>query len=394
MSEAYLITGATGFLGRFLARVLLRRRQNTQLMLLVRAPDEDTAYSRCHSLIEGTDLAETDALSRITPIRGDLTQPGLGISPAEYGNLIQSIDGVFHCAASVQFNMGRLEAERINLAGTSQVLKLVTQAYELRKSVKLHYVSTTFVAGRQTGCFYEADAPETRRVFNEYERSKALAEQLLRRAKQQVPIIIYRPSQILGDSRTGEIANLDLPYSFLRFGLLGNQWVIPRGNGVTLDMVTVDYVAEAIEYLSRQPEAVGNTFHLVAGPDLAVPIEEFIEIMYQAFNRIRKQKGFGPMPTPKWIAPIHFRMLSWLSLLSKKTRSFASVAKPLLAYLTLRRAYDDREARKILHPAGIQPPVFQECVPNLIQPFVSMLERRQGGKGAGKKVRNRDAPVS
>jgi thioester reductase-like protein len=370
MAETYLVTGPTGLLGRWLVRSLLRHRPQARLALLVRAPDEPTAWRRCEELLAGTDLAGATSMGRITPVRGDVTQPGLGIAPQEYDDLVHSLDGIFHCAATIRFDTSPAEADLVNVHGTSQVLDLARKAKAAGRPIRLNYVSTAFVAGRRTGCFREDDSPETEGFFNEYERSKAQAERMVRAAGSEFPISIYRPSQIVGDSRTGEVVNPGLLYGVVRFCFRGNRIILPRAKGVTFDLVPVDYAADALEYLSRQPTAAGGTFHLVAGPRRAIPAREFADLIRATANALRREQELEEVPAPIWVFPFKMRLLLWLSLLTEKGRKYAKVNRPVLEYLTLARVYDDQRARQLLEPAGIRPPPVSDYVATVFGRFL------------------------
>jgi thioester reductase-like protein len=328
---------------------------------------------RCEELVAGTDIASPATVARMTPVRGDVTLPGLGIAPAEYDRLVHSLDGIFHCAATIRFDTSREEAERVNLHGTAQVLDLARKVRAAGRAVRVNHVSTAFVAGTRTGCFHEDDPPEAPNYFNEYERSKALAERMVRSAAGEFPVTIYRPSQIVGDSRTGEVVNPGMLYGVVRFCFRGNRIVLPRAKGVAFDLIPVDYAADALEYLSRQPAAEGGTFHLVAGPRHGVPVAEFADLIQATADALRREQGLPPLPPPRWISPFRMRLLLWSSLLTAKGRKYAKVNWPVLEYLTLVRVYDDQRVRALLEPAGIQPPPFQDYVATIFGRFLREL---------------------
>jgi thioester reductase-like protein len=101
---------------------------------------------------------------------------------------------------------------------------------------------------------------------NVYEETKYHAERLVRRAGNSLPVTIYRPSSVVGDSQTGEIDRFEGPY-YLGILLVMSPLVMPLplpGNGVApLNVVPVDFLVKAVWSISRDPRAVGRTLHLV-----------------------------------------------------------------------------------------------------------------------------------
>src|SRR5205823_9561693 len=147
-----------------------------------------------HRILALTHSAEPPA--GVTAVRGDLTRPRLGLSPAAHRDLVRQVEVVVHAAAVTDFAADPAAIAELNVTGTARVLDLAAAA-----GAAVHYVSTAFVAraGRS-----RADVRDAAANPAAYLASKRAAERLVREAG--LPATILRPSVVLGHSRTGEIA--------------------------------------------------------------------------------------------------------------------------------------------------------------------------------------------
>jgi NAD(P)-dependent dehydrogenase (short-subunit alcohol dehydrogenase family) len=250
---AYFVTGATGFIGRFLVAQLLER--------------EGTIYALCrsgsvHKLDELKARFGADD-ERIVPVIGDLTSPRLGVGQEDIDRLGGSIEHFFHLAAIYDLTADADTQRATNVEGTRHALQLA-QALQVEH---FHQVSSIAAAGLYRGTFTEDMFDEAENVgHNPYYLTKHESEKVVRR-EAKVPWRIYRPGIVVGSSDTGEIDKIDGPYYFFR-SLQRMRGVMPswmRGVGVEggeINIVPVDYVAKAMDYLAHQPGMDGRTFHL------------------------------------------------------------------------------------------------------------------------------------
>src|SRR5439155_23621126 len=107
-------------------------------------------------------------------------------------------------------------------------------------------VSTAYVAGAHVGRFGERDLVVGQRFRNPYERSKFEAELLVQAHSDTLPVQVLRPSIVVGDSRSGWTSSFNVLYSPLRAFASGAYPAIPARRSAPVDVVPVDYVAEAI----------------------------------------------------------------------------------------------------------------------------------------------------
>ncbi|WP_227984371.1 SDR family oxidoreductase [Nocardia spumae] len=242
---AYLITGATGWIGRYLVPSLLAR--GDEVHVLVR-PGADAAH-RFDRFARG--WAGGD---RLHAVRGDLSRPGLGIDPEWVRRHSDSIGHIFHLAGGFDTTCAG--------AGTRQVVEF---AAEVNAGV-LHHISTVEVAGAAEGLFAEDMFDIGQRLPTAEQRAAVEAERMVRDGC-AVGWRIYRPSIVIGHSRTGDVDRLAGPYAVFRLLRMAAQ--LPRLLPILVpklgetNVVPVDFVARAIDHIAHRPGGDGTTYHLV-----------------------------------------------------------------------------------------------------------------------------------
>jgi thioester reductase-like protein len=248
----YLVTGFPGFIGRWLVEHIARADPDGKLYALVQ-PKELADAERYAKRIGG----------KIELLTGDIVDMHLGLSGQEYQRLCEEVTDVFHLAALSSLNVPKESAWRVNVDGTRNVIELARDCAHLRR---LNHFSTCYVCGDRLGVIAEDELDRGQTFHNAYEETKFHAEKLMQRAAASLPVSIYRPPAVVGDSKTGEIDRFDGPY-YLGILLVMSPLVVPLplpGNGIApLNVVPVDYLVEAVWTISRDPRGAGHTFHLV-----------------------------------------------------------------------------------------------------------------------------------
>ena len=259
-----LLTGATGFLGAFLLRSLLYST-SARVFCLVRARENESPEKKIRSNLEHYGLWEETFAERIIGVRGDLAQPNLGLSPETWQSLTEETDAVYHAAASVNWVFPYKSLRAANVSGTRELIRLACQS----RPKPIHYLSSTSVCYSSNG---PEQVEENVQMFPYiegiplgYAQSKCVSEELLRHAKSRgLPVTVYRPSLICGDSRSG-VSNLDDIVARLIRACVEMQ-VAPDMDWV-LDSCPVDFVAETLVRHSLNREPGLDILHLVnTGP--------------------------------------------------------------------------------------------------------------------------------
>jgi len=255
MAAVHFVTGFPGFIGRRLVPALLSRDPTARVRILVQPRYE----ARARAELERLDPSQA---SRAAVIAGDIVDMHLGLSSAEYGALVRETTDIFHLAALYQHGADKRTLRQVNVEGTRAVLELAADCRGLRR---FNHMSTTVVSGAREGVVEEGELDEGQHFRSPYEESKFEAEALVRRAMDTLPISVYRPGIVVGDSRTGEIDRFEGPY-YLAILLVMSPVAVPLplpGSGVApLNVVPVDFVVDAMLAIAGDPRGAGRTFHL------------------------------------------------------------------------------------------------------------------------------------
>ncbi|WP_326564306.1 amino acid adenylation domain-containing protein [Micromonospora peucetia] len=257
-----LLTGATGFLGAFLLRELIRST-TARVHCLVRGDDMAGAARRLRAVLEGYGLWEPAMGDRIEVLHGDLARPGLGLSPEILDGLARTVDVIYHSGAAVNLAQSYAQSRAANVMGTTEILRLAAA----RRTVPVHHISTTgvFAGPLVTGRRITADEPLTPLdgLIHGYTRSKWVAEKVIDAARGRgLPVSVYRPTRISGHSRTGACQSADYLWLLLK-GCIQAR-LAPRLRDVAFDLVPVDYVSQAIVALSTSTAAAGRNVTLAS----------------------------------------------------------------------------------------------------------------------------------
>jgi thioester reductase-like protein len=251
--KVVFVTGWSGFIGRRLVRRLAAGLDpaRDRLVLLSRPARMDEASSELEALGVGGEVLE-----------GDVTKMHLGLSGAEYKRLASHVSEIWHVAGLYDLSAHAATLRAVNLEGTRLVLELARAS---RRLDRLHHFSTAYVSGDREGVILEDELDMGQGFHDPYERAKFQAEILVHRAMPELPATVYRPSIVVGDSRTGEVDRFQGPY-YLAILLVASPIGVPLplpGHGLApLNVVPVDFVVDAALSLGANPAALGRTVHL------------------------------------------------------------------------------------------------------------------------------------
>jgi thioester reductase-like protein len=335
MTPPVFLTGATGFLGmEVLARLL--EHGDREVLVLVRAGDDAAAQERIDGVLGTLWRDPAPYRGRVRAVAGDVTRPGLGIAQSERAVLAEEVGAVLHCAASIAFDLPLDEARAINVEGTREVVGFARECKALGRLERFVHVSTAYVCGRHGGTFRERQLVAGQEFRNTYEQTKWEAEHVVRAAGDLAPAIA-RPSIVMGESDTGWTPAFNVLYWPLRAFSRGLFDEVPALPAAHVDVVPVDYVADALVRLLDIADQ--GVFNLVAGRDAPIATE-LVELACDRFER----------PHPRVVPPGSVDELD-------DADDHGAVYLP---YFDMDVVFDDARARAALGPAGIRPPRLPE----------------------------------
>ena len=345
MSGAILLTGATGFLGMdTLARLIdgaeRGERGERQIVVLIRAADEAHARERLAAVLACLYDEPPPGAANVRALRGDLLSPGLGISRGDREELLSSVERIVHCAASISFELPLREAREVNVAGVARMIELAREIAVGGRLRRLVHVSTAYVSGRHAGSFGERDLDLGQAFRNTYERSKNEAERLLREAT-DLPVVVARPSIVVGDRASGWTPAFNVIYWPMRAFERGLLSEVPARADSIVDFVPVDYVTDAILALLDDDDAHG-TYNVVAG-ELALSVGELVELHSSLTGRA--PVSFAAPEAPGGLPP---------------------GAEAFVPYFDVRCSFDDTRAGELLVRAGAVKPDPRDFLAALI----------------------------
>ena len=297
-------------------------------------------------------------LRRTEVLPVDISVKHCGLSMEEYLSVVTGATRVIHAAAAVRFDHSLEEARRINVGGTQNMLILAEDAYRRGMLKSFTYIGTAFVAGKRTGLIREDELDVGQHFNNTYEKTKCEAEKLIRSHLHRLPLTILRPSIIAGDSNTGMTTSFKAIYWPLKIYARGLWRTIPGFPDAVIDIVPVDFVAEAVAHLALSPKAIGSCAHLCGGEEGSATLREISQYAADYF-------GLTP---PRFVNPTLFFALLRPILLATVWSSrrtvfhWGSFYRP---YFRMRLLFDITQAKEMLRPEGICPPKVTEYLKKL-----------------------------
>ncbi|MBU8978209.1 SDR family oxidoreductase [Lysobacter sp. MMG2] len=347
---SYFVTGATGFIGRFLVTRLLKQRKGSVYVLL-----------RKDSRKKLDAIAKKMAwdMKRVIPVEGDMTQERCGVSAAQLKSLNGKVKHFFHLAAIYDLTAKPEAQHATNIDGTRHALDL---AVALKAEV-FHHTSSIAAAGLYPGVFREDMFDEAEGLDDPYLRTKHESEGLVRK-ETRLKWRIYRPGMVVGHSQTGEMDKIDGPYYFFTFLKKLREmlppWMPMLGlEGGRINIVPVDYVVDAMDHIAHKPRLDGHCFHLTDPEPMRVG---------EVLNTFARA-GHSPEMTMR----IDARMFAFIPgsvrgavanlppvrrFIGMLLRDF-KIPKQVMKFITYPTRFDNREAERALKGSGVQVPALE-----------------------------------
>jgi len=330
---AIFLTGSTGYIGAHVA-VNLLRDYGAPLNLLIRAREPQEAEDRLWRALQlhlDFNTFYEILQTRIRVFRGDLTSERFGLSQDDYDRLVHTTDSVIHCAASLN-RKSEKACLNVNLRGTLEVIKLALQVDHYHGLRRFSHVSTVAVAGkRQDEVVTEDNSIDWNLSdYDPYARTKKFCEHMIRQLLPEAPKTIFRPSIVLGDSRRAETTQFDMVRAFV---FLAGLKVLPLRPKDRVDIVNVDFVADAIATLHVKERPQFDTYHLSSGRE-SQTFKQITESLAAAAGKR------GPIYLPFMERPFD----QTVNLLSNRKGAIghgAALMKVFMPYLTFNTVFDN-----------------------------------------------------
>jgi thioester reductase-like protein len=340
------LTGFPGFIGRRLTRALLQADPDAKIVALV----EEKQLDRARECAQAIDP------ERIELLPGDISRQDLGLDSERREQLQREIVQAFHLAAIYNLAVPLDIAERVNVAGTGNVLELCAGCPQLER---LNYVSTAYVAGDRTGVVYEHELSLGQGFKNHYESTKFQAELWVQVRMRDIPTTIYRPAIVVGDSQTGETEKFDGPYYMLRTIARAAErpGPIPQigSEEAPFNVVPVDFIVSAIVAASGDEEARGEVLHLVDPEPISAA----------ELGRLLAKEYAGKEPSLRIPGSVLEQSLRF-----KRVRDYFSGApRESIIYLNHPVRFDTRKASELLARHGMRVPHFQDYAGPVVRFF-------------------------
>ena len=342
--ETFFITGFPGFIATRLVRRLAT--SGGRFLLLVQPAFAEQAGRELEIIAH-----QSSPLANFQVLPGDITQPDLDLTGNDLARARSETTVLFHLAAIYDLAVKQDVAMQINVGGTRNVNHFAHSLSALRH---YHYVSTCYVAGKRTGRIFENELRHDAGFRNHYEETKYLAELEVEELKTKLPITIHRPSVVCGDSHTGETAKYDGIY-YLIIYLLKWPSVLSNFNigndDVSLNLVPVDFVVDAMSALAKDANAVGKTLQL-ADPEPLTTRELFNMITRQLVGKEAR-------------ITVPARLVE-SSLMLPPSPALSGLPHRGVPYFFLKQNYDTTQAGKLLAPHGVTCPPFASYVKTIV----------------------------
>ncbi|MFL6022745.1 MAG: SDR family oxidoreductase [Marmoricola sp.] len=362
---SYFVTGATGFIGRYLVSELLANREGT-IYLLCRSGSR----ARLDALI-----TQWGGSSRLVPVIGDLRADQLGVDPDWIAEHDGKIDHFFHLAAIYDMTASDEMNEELNVGGTRAALSLAGAVH----AGVFHQVSSIAASGDYHGLFDESMFDEGQGLPSAYHRTKFESEKIVRE-ESPVPWRVYRPAVVVGHSETGAMDKIDGPYYFfplfkrMRDNLPSWLPLVGVDLGDT-NVVPVDYVAKAMDYLGHLPDHDGQAFHLVnpepqntvelvntfaaaaKAPQFATPIDRSVTNRLPTALLPRQFRPGALVGAALRTAPAH--------LVLNQTMGRIGIPPEVLEHVSFPTVYASKSTQKALAGSGLAVPDLESYAATL-----------------------------
>lgn len=367
--KKYFLTGATGVVGNAILQKLLPCN-DVKIYLLIRAKDNVELEEKIHKL--NIPPIYQIFKDKIIIIRGDICKANLGIDEKHLRILCKEIEIIIHAAADIRFVQPLEEARAHALIGTKNIVSFARKCSNL---AKINYVSTIGVVGRSGIILPEDEPPKNIYYFNNYEQAKAETEfYIFEEMRKGLPFTIYRPSLIIGDSKTGQIYSKQVFYYICDLIKAGGIYsVLPGLDTFRLDIIPVDYVAEFIVKLADEiSDTKGRVFNICCGHINTLQFNDFLKVINDTLSSLNITPT-KPHIIPNFLFKVY--LYSLRSFADAKSKKKVDLLFVLLDYLENPRLYHNEQYLFYSkeHNLDIQKPL--DYLPRVIRAYFTMQNK-------------------
>jgi nucleoside-diphosphate-sugar epimerase len=281
-------------------------------------------------------------------VRGDITLDGLGLDVDTQARLTRTLDVIVHTAATTSLTADRVLCDSVNCAGTANTLMLAERCFTQGRLTRYLYLSTALVAGGDSSAMaLEDELPASPAHANHYEWSKYDAERIVRAAMHAgLPVTIFRPSMVVGDTGTGRTRDFNVIYPLMRIMASGYVTRFPAAAHGRVHLAPRDFVVDGIIRALDAPWSIGRTFHLTA------PHPPSVQDLFVC-------DAFFPAgaPRPVLCPPEHFD----LATCSPRERDLLESVSFCFPYFNSRLAFDTSNAGRLV-PLPVTDSAYLECL--------------------------------
>lgn len=355
------LTGVTGLVVSELLQAL-KSIPNRRVIVLARSRDRVPLDDDLH----------------LTVVEGDITKPELGLGPAALLQIKNEVTEIIHGAAQTRFGLPIEEARATNTHGTSNLLRVAKKCKRLEK---LAHLSTLYVAGRTTGCIYEAPLRNDYGFVNTYQQSKYEAEQLMFEAMHEMPIVVYRLSTIIGDSKTGRVRQYNYFHQLLRLFARNVLPIVPGDLSWQVDLIPTDWSISALAFLFDYRFVPGEVLHLCAGANKSPRMREVKDTAQELFEKHPLIQKWLPITEPRFVSLSEYEGYVQQSLQGDDNLliKILGLLNKFLPQMGINQRFDDQLLRARLDGSRLDIPPFNSYFSKVINYCLETDWGRRGG---------------
>jgi len=355
------ITGLPHFFAYKLFKKLIEDDFFIKIYVLVKKDESKKIYKFINKNLTAAQGA------RINVLEGHVASLDLGLSGKEYIKVTKEVSHIYHMASRYFYGMDETIAYKVNVIGTKNTIELGMHSKNLKR---FNFYSTAFVSGNKEGMIMEDYLEKPKKFNNHYEKTKYEAEKLVRSFMDKMPVTIYRPSIIVGDSVSGKIHRFKGPYYLIKLFMFSNVFLpMPKKGETPINIVPIDFVVNSLYYISLNDKGINKTFHLV-DPN-PITVKEIADILYEKTNKSKKYHSIGLASSLILNTVFKVPILNKL-LINQKTA---------FEFLYQNKTYSSSNTLELLSGTDISCPAFDSYVGNLINYLKEVRKKRTNSEG-------------